>query len=131
MPRTGDTDPPARASTASGVVATPEHNARSIEELLRDISRLKRAMDKLERADEERRALLIELAGRDGRGGKIAALEKAQERSSVSQGQRIGELEAEVRSEVKTSNYTRAQLGVLAVLGMAVLGAALKFLFAT
>ena len=121
VPRRRDTRPP-RASTLGGGPPTADSNALAIEQLQRDVWELTRELAELLDGERERRELLVELAGRDGRGGVIAYLREQQEKSAASQGKRIGEL------ETKAAQFalTRAQLALLGVLGLAILAAALK-----
>lgn len=123
----------------------PTHNAPpSLDSLAavmsameRELWDLSREMAKSSERDQDMHDLLIELVGRDGRAGVVRELREAHRASAESQGKRIGALESAM-SSLRTKQalagaafaVTRGQLAVLAVLGLAVLGAALKFLVA-
>jgi len=131
------TRPPPRIPTHSDAVALPSLDAlaTAIASMERELWELSRAAGKSDARNDDVRDMLIELVGRDGRAGVIRELREAQRTSAESQGRRIGELElalsrlaARQASAGTAFEVTRGQLAVLAVLGLAVLGAAIKFL---
>lgn len=66
------------------------------------------------------RDLLIEISGRSGQNGRIGQIEKSRER----QGQRLGDIE----SEIAKLKQTRAQLYLLGVIALSLLGAVAKLM---
>lgn len=98
-------------------VPTPEHNLMRIE-------LLDGRVEELQETVRECRDLLIELTGRDGKGGKVQELKEEFQRSAESQGTRIEQHTA----DIATLKQTRAILLALGALSLALLGALAKAL---
>lgn len=107
--RRSQTPPP--ILSLEGLAFRVEHQQRQLDELEGDAVTLKNI-----------ELMLVEAVGRSGKDGRVGAIADRLDASATSQGKRLGELEVDV-GKLK---QTRAQLYVLAAIGLALLGALIK-----